>query len=139
MSRISMFLALVATLVLTCFPASAGERPKGHHHRHAHHAQGGWHGGHSAGLSFRAEVYARPQIVVDQPKIVRPVIHHRKMRVISPVKGCSVKQASAIAREFGIRYQTIIRNPRTMLVVGYSHGKKAKILLSRAPGCMILD
>lgn len=137
MSRIAIFMALVASLFLTGLSASAGER-RVIHHRH-HHMHAGWHGGVSAGISFRAEVYVRPQIVIDRPKIARPIIHYRKMRMIRPAKGCSVKQASAIAREFGIRYQTIIRNRNTMLVVGYNHGKKAKILLSRAPGCAILD
>lgn len=138
MARVFVFLALFAAIILTGFSASAGERRKVHH-RHHHTGHSYVHGGMSAGLSFRAQVYARPQIVVDRPKLVRPIIHYRKVRVVRPVKGCTVKQASSIARDFGIRYQTIIRNQRTMLVVGYNHGKKAKILLSRAPGCTILD
>lgn len=137
MSRIFVFVALVASLVLTSFAATGGERHK-ILHRH-HHMHSGWHGGVAAGISFRAEVYVRPQIVVDRPKLAGPVIHYRKVRVIRPIKGCTVKQASAIARDFGIRYQTIIRSPRTMTVIGYRHGRKAKICISRAPGCAILD
>jgi hypothetical protein len=95
--------------------AHAGQR---HHSPSKHRA---------TGLSF--------SIHVGGP-IMRHVSHlpHRQQ----VVRGCSPRQVSAIARNYGIQYQTIYRNSRTMTVVGYKNGYFARICISRAPDCRII-
>ncbi len=54
------------------------------------------------------------------------------------VQSCSIRQVSAIARDHGIRYQTIYRTKRAMTVVGFKRGHRVQIRISRAPDCRVM-
>lgn len=82
---------------------------------------------HYVGLSFSIHVGGPKKINISHMPHRRPV-----------VRGCSPRQVSAIARNYGIRYQTIYRSSRTMTVVGYKNGYFARICFSRAPDCRII-
>ncbi len=72
------------------------------------------------------------------PKHVYRIVRQKQF-VKSVAQGCSARQASDLAREFGIRYQTIYRTSRTMTVVGYRNGRPAKLRISRKPHCDIFN
>jgi hypothetical protein len=74
-------------------------------------------------------------IVIGPAAARQPVRLYRKP---AAVRGCSMRQASSIAREFGIRYQTIQRGKRTMTVVGFKRGHRKQIRISRAADCHIV-
>ncbi|MGL4489839.1 MAG: hypothetical protein ACRCU5_10400 [Rhizobiaceae bacterium] len=88
----------------------------------------------NGGLSFG--------VVVGGPALRNPKhklrTHRHKPVVKTAVRGCSPRQASKIALEYGIRYQTIYRSSHTMTVSGYTFGKRTKIRISRAPNCKVL-
>lgn len=111
-----IFKTLIACLVLlSCISsAQAGERDYSHPH-------------HKNGMSFG--------IVIGGAGVQYPVRYYRPVPV---VRGCSARQASVIAREYGIRFQTVHRHARTMTVIGYRRGHYAKICFSRAPDCHII-
>jgi hypothetical protein len=81
-----------------------------------------------AGISF--------SIVVGPPSVRHPVRSYKYRQPI--VRGCSPRQATTIARRYGIQFPTIYRTAHTMTVVGYKRGHKRKILFSRAPDCHII-
>jgi hypothetical protein len=81
------------------------------------------------------------RVVVGAPSPRRPILVYRgyrqKLAVKNLAAGCSVRQAASLAREFGIRYQTIYRTSRMMTVVGYRNGRPAKLKIYRKLQCDI--
>lgn len=115
MQSIIKFLVVSAFLICGLAGAHAGDR---------HHVP---KKNRYVGLSFSVHVGG---------PIKRQVSHipHRQ----AVVRSCSPRQVSAIARVYGIRYQTIYRNSRTMTVVGYRNGHRTQICFSRAPDCHVI-
>jgi hypothetical protein len=54
------------------------------------------------------------------------------------IRACSVNRASAIARDLGIRHQTIFKSDRTLKVVGTKRGHRVAVTFARVPGCPIV-
>ena len=63
----------------------------------------------------------------------------KKLRRIKQSVTCPAKTAAAIARDEGIRYQTIVRKKHELTVTGFRNGKKAKIRIANRHTCNILD
>ena len=96
------------------------------------------HRSHLVGVGFQAHVGLPPQILVDKPKLAIPgPVIRRKVGKRSYV--CSADQASAVARDEGIRFQTLKRGKDVFTVRGFRNGVKAKIRISRKNGCAVLD
>lgn len=77
--------------------------------------------------------------------VVGETIAHRRahkktyhQRVIPKKIGCSLAQVVSIARDYDIQFPTIHRKRKTLTVVGYRNGHRAKICFSRAPDCRIV-
>jgi hypothetical protein len=109
-----------ALLVAGLFSAQAGQRQLDAQYQH--------HKYRNSGMSFG--------IVIGPAAARKPV---RKLRQHRPVvRQCTLRQASAIARDYGIRYQTIYRTKRAMTVVGFKRGHRLQIRISRASDCHIM-
>jgi hypothetical protein len=115
MKFIVKWVVVCALLLGGLVTAHAGQR----HHKPTHHRY--------IGVSFSVHVGG---------PIKRHVSHMPHRQAV--VRSCSPRQVSAIARVYGIRYQTIYRNSRTMTVVGYRNGRRAQICFSRAPDCHVI-
>lgn len=65
--------------------------------------------------------------------------YYEPRHVVHQYYGCSAKQASSIARDYGFHHRSVYVSHRTITVTGVKHGYNTEITFSRAPGCPIVS
>ncbi len=92
------------------------------------------HGGHHSGFSFG--------ITIGEPGYRHgwddDYGYRRPYYPVHVVRGCSANQASAIARDYGLRHRSVYVSSSVITVTGVRRGHPTEITFARAPGCPVV-